>query len=449
MTSIRIDQNLTSELLAKAKRKGATAADAVAVEGDAASVQVRLSVVDKLSKAQEKRLGLRVYLGQRSAGASTSDLSPASLDELVETTCALAQAVVEDPSAGLPDPAALAKERPDLDLYDSQTVPMDRMIELATRAEKAALAVDSRLTNSEGADFSAFGGRTVFANSHGFYGEYQSSSFSCAVAPIAVQDGLMQRDYWYAVGRKLNRLDSPEAVGQEAGRRTVRRLGARKIATCRVPVVFEPEIAGSFLGNLCSAVNGYAIYKGASYLVGRLGERIAPDLVTVYDDGRMPGGLGSKPFDGEGLPTRKNVVVERGILRSYLLDTYAARKLGLASTGSASRSVGEASSVGATNFYLTPGTATPDEIICSVKRGLYVTELIGFGINMVTGDYSRGAVGFWIENGELAYPVEEITIAGNLKDMWMGVEAIGNDLVFSGRIVSPTVKIAAMTVAGE
>src|SRR5439155_918072 len=273
--------------------------------------------------------------------------------------------------------------------------------------------------------------------------------FSCAVAPIAVQDGLMQRDYWYAVGRKLNRLDSPEAVGQEAGRRTVRRLGARKIATCRVPVVFEPEIAGSFLGNLCSAVNGYAIYKGTSYLVGRLGERIAPDLVTVCDDGRMPGDLGSKPFDGEGLPTRKNVVVERGVLKSYLLDTYAARKLGLASTGNASRSIGEASSVGATNFYLAPGTATPEEIIRSVQRGLYVTELIGFGINMVTGDYSRGAVGFWIENGELAYPVEEITIAGNLKDMWMGVQAIGNDLVFRGRIASPTVKIAEMTVAGE
>src|SRR2546426_844663 len=279
MTSVRIDQNLASELLARAKRKGATAADVVAVEGGSASVQVRLSAVDKLSKAQEKRLGLRVYFGRRSAGASTSDLSPASLDELVETTC--------------------------------------------------------------------------------------------AVAPIAVQDGLMQRDYWYTVGRKLNRLDSPEAVGQEAGRRTVRRLGARKITTCRVPVVFEPEIAGSFLGNLCSAVNGYAIYKGASYLVGRLGERIAPDM------------------------------------------------------------------------------ATPEAIVRSVTRGLYVTELIGFGINMVTGDYSRGAVGFWIENGELAYPVEEITIAGNLRDMWMGVEAIGNDLVFRGRIASPTVKIAEMTVAGE
>src|SRR2546425_224512 len=360
---MRIDQNLMAELLARAKRKGATGADIMAVEGGSASVQVRLSAVDKLSKAQEKRLGLRVYFGQRSAGASTSDLSPASLDELVETTCALAQAVVEDPYAGLPDPAALAKEWPDLDLYDSQTVSMDWMIELATRAETAALSVDSRLTNSEGADFSAFGGRTLFANSHGFYGEYQSSSFSCAVAPIAVQNGLMQRDYWYAVGR-------------------------------------------------------------------------------------MPGGLGSKPFDGEGLPTRKNVVVEQGILKSYLLDTYAARKLGLATTGNASRSVGEASSVGATNFYLAPGTATPDEIIRSVQRGLYVTELIGFGINMVTGDYSRGAVGFWIENGELAYPVEEITIAGNLKDMWMGVQAIGNDLVFRGRIASPTVKIAEMTVAG-
>ena len=444
-----IDRNLADELLVKVKRKGATTADVVAVEGDSASVQVRLGAVDKLSKAQEKRLGLRVYFGSRSAGASTSDFAPAALDDLVETTCALAQAVVEDPHAGLPDPIAMAKDIPDLDLYDGQAFPMDRMIDLATRAEQAALAVDPRLTNSEGADFSTFGGRTVFANSHGFYGEYQSSSFSSTVSPIAVQDGLMQRDYWYAVGRKFASLDSPEAVGREAGRRTVRRLGARKISTCRVPVVFDQEMAGSFLGNLCSAVNGYAIYKGASYLIGRLGERIAPEAVTVYDDGRMPGGLGSKPFDGEGLATRKNVVVEQGVLKTYLLDTYAARKLNLASTGNASRSVGEAPSAGATNFYLAPGTVSPEEIVRSVKRGLYVTEMIGFGINMVTGDYSRGAVGFWIENGELAYPVEEITIAGNLKDMWMNVEAIGNDLVFRGRIASPTVKIAEMTVAGE
>jgi len=446
---MRIDQNFTEELIARAKRKGANAVDVVAVEGDSASVQVRLSAVDKLSKAQEKRLGLRVYLGRRSAGGSTSDFSPPALDELVASTCALAEAIVEDPDSGLPEPTSLAVERPDLDLYDSSAVSMDQMIDRATRAERAALEVDARLKNSEGAEFGSFAGRMVFANSHRFYGEFQSSNFSCSVSPIAIENGLMQRDYWYSVGRKVSQLDAPEAIGREAGHRTVRRLGARKVATCRVPIVFDPEMAGGFLGNLCSAVNGYAIYKGASYLIGRLGEKIAADNITIVDDGRISGGLGSKPFDGEGLPTRKTVVVERGILKSYLLDTYAGRKLRLSSTGSASRSVGEASSAGATNFYLAPGSATPDQIIGSVKRGLYVTELIGFGINLVTGDYSRGAVGFWIENGELAYPVEEITIAGNLKDMWLGVETVGNDLVFRGRVASPTVKIAEMTVGGD
>jgi PmbA protein len=445
---MRIDQNFTDDVIERARKKGATAIDVVAVEGDSASVQIRLSAVDKLSKAQEKRLGLRVYFGQRSAGGSTSDFAPAALDDLVTTTCALAQAIVEDPDAGLPDRKSLATAPPDLDLYDSTAISIDQMIDRATRAEQAALGVDSRLKNSEGAEFGYVTGRTVFANSHGFYGDFKSSNFSCSVSPIAVEDGLMQRDYWYSVGRKLSLLDPPDIIGREAGRRTVRRLGARKVSTCRVPVVFDSEMAGSFLGNLCSAVNGYAIYKGASYLIGRLGEQIAAASVTILDDGRMTGGLGSKPFDGEGLPTGKTVVVDQGILKSYLLDTYAARKLKLSSTGNASRSVGEAPSAGATNFYLAPGSAPPEQIIGSVKRGLYVTELIGFGINMVTGDYSRGAVGFWIENGELAYPVEEITIAGNLKDMWLGVEMIGNDLVFRGRVASPTVKISEMTVAG-
>src|SRR5712692_6924485 len=247
MSAVHIDRNLTEELLAKAKHKGASAADVVAVEGDSASVQVRLGAVDKLSKAQEKRLGLRVYFGNRSAGASTSDFTPTALDDLVETTCVLAQAVVEDPHSGLPDMTVMAKDSPDLDLYDGQTLPMDRMIELATRAEQAALAVDQRLSNSEGADFNTSGARMIFANSHGFYGEYKSSSFSTAVSPIAVQDGLMQRDYWYAVGCKFAKLDPPETVGREAGRRTVRRLGARKVSTCRVPVVFDPEMARSFL----------------------------------------------------------------------------------------------------------------------------------------------------------------------------------------------------------
>ncbi|MDL1889170.1 TldD/PmbA family protein, partial [Nitrospirales bacterium NOB] len=232
-------------------------------------------------------------------------------------------------------------------------------------------------------------------------------------------------------------------------RRTVRKLGARRVPTCSVPVIFESEVAGGLLSHLCGALSGYALYKGASFLIGQLGRQIAPDFVTIYDDGRMPGGLGTRPFDGEGLPTRKQAVVERGRLKSYLLDTYSGKKLGLPSTGNASRSIGESPSVGPTNFYMVPGMTKPENIIASVKRGLYVTDLIGFGVNMVTGDYSRGASGFWIENGELAYPVEEITIAGNLKQMYANIEMIGTDLVFRGRVACPTVKLAEMTIAGS
>jgi PmbA protein len=345
----------------------------------------------------------------------------------------------------------MAENPPDLDLYDPVQLGTEQQIELARRAEEAAMAADSRITNSEGADFNSAGGRVVLANSHGFVGEYRSSSFSISVSPIAKADDSdgMQRDYWYAAERKFDRLESPESVGKEAARRTVRRLGARKVSTQRVPVVFDQETAGSLLGNLCSAASGYALYKGASFLIGQLGKRIASGEITVYDDGRLPRGLGSRPFDGEGLPTRRTTVVERGMLKSYLLDTYSAKKLGLTSTGNASRGVGENPSVGPTNFYLAPGHATPEEIIRSVKNGLYVTELIGFGVNMVTGDYSRGAAGFWIENGELAYPVEEITIAGNLHRMFADIEMIGNDLVFRARVVSPTLKIGEMTVAGN
>ena len=313
------------------------------------------------------------------------------------------------------------------------------------------MSTDERVTNSEGGDFDSSSGRVVLGNSHGFLGEYQSSSFSMSVSPVATdpETGAMQRDSWYSVQRKFAKLDSPEAVGLEAARRTVQKLGARKVATQRLPVIFDSETAGSLMGNLCSAVSGYSLYKGASFLAGQLGKPLAPEYVTVYDDGRVVGGLGSRPFDGEGLPTRKTIVVERGVLKSYLLDTYSGRKLGLPSTGNASRSVGENPSVGPTNFYLAPGTKTAQDIIKTVKQGLYVTDLIGFGINMVTGDYSRGAAGFWIEGGELAYPVEEITIAGNLKEMFAGIEMIGSDLVFRGRIASPTVKISEMMVAGS
>ncbi|TMQ29486.1 MAG: TldD/PmbA family protein [Nitrospirae bacterium] len=442
---------LAMDLLAKAKRGGATEADIIIADGETFSVQVRLGAVDRLTKAREKHLGLRVFVGKRSASTSTSDFTADSLNQLVAQTYILAKAVVEDQVSGLPAADQLAGAKPDLDLYDPTRLNTEQQIELAKRVEAAAMSTDERVTNSEGGDFDSSSGRVVLGNSHGFLGEYQSSSFSMSVSPVATdpETGAMQRDSWYAVQRKFAKLDSPEAVGLEAARRTVRKLGAKKVATQRVPVVFDSETAGSLMGNLCSAVSGYSLYKGASFLAGQLDKSLAPEYVTVYDDGRVVGGLGSRPFDGEGLPTRKTTVVERGILKSYLLDTYSGRKLGLASTGNASRSVGENPSVGPTNFYLAPGTKTAQDIIKTVKQGLYVTDLIGFGINMVTGDYSRGAAGFWIEGGELAYPVEEITIAGNLKDMFAGIEMIGSDLVFRGRIASPTVKIAEMMLAGS
>ena len=444
-------RELAQDVLVMAKESGATEADVVVADGENLSVQIRLGSVDRLSKAREKRLGLRIFVGKRSASSSTSDFSAQSLRRLVAETCTLAKAVVEDPVSGLPAVDQMATEQPDLDLYDDTRLDTDRQIELAKRAEAAALATDERITNSEGADFDSSWGRVVLGNTHGFIGEYRSSSYSLAVSPVAVDpvSGNMQRDAWYDVRRKFNKLDAPEAIGIEAAKRTVRRLGARKVGTKRVPVVFDQESASSLLGNLCSAASGYALYKGASFLGGQLGKQLAPDWLTVYDDGRLLGGLGSRPFDGEGLATRKNTIVDKGVLSSFLLDTYSGKKLGLPSTGNASRSVGESPSVGPTNFYLTPGTRSAEEIIRGVKDGLYVTELIGFGINMVTGDYSRGAGGFWIENGELAYPVEEITIAGNLKQMFKDIELIGSDLVFRGRIASPTVKIAEMMVAGN
>ena len=442
---------LAMDLLVKAKHSGAKEADIIIADGETFSVQVRLGAVDRLTKAREKHLGLRVFVGKRSASTSTSDFSADSLNQLVAETCILAKAVVEDQVSGLPAADQMAGERPDLDLYDPTRLNTEQQIELAKRVEAAAMSTDERVTNSEGGDFDSSSGRVVLGNSHGFLGEYQSSSFSMSVSPVATdpETGAMQRDSWYDVQRKFAKMDSPEAVGLEAARRTVRKLGARKVATQRVPVIFDAEMAGSLMGNLCSAVSGYSLYKGASFLAGQLDKPLAPEYVTVYDDGRVVGGLGSRPFDGEGLPTRKTTVVERGVLKSYLLDTYSGRKLGLASTGNASRSVGENPSVGPTNFYLAPGVKTAQDIIKTVKQGLYITDLIGFGINMVTGDYSRGAAGFWIEGGELAYPVEEITIAGNLKDMFAGIEMVGSDLVFRGRIASPTVKIAEMMVAGN
>jgi PmbA protein len=359
--------------------------------------------------------------------------------------------VAPDPVSGLPTAAELATTQPDLDLYDPDVAALtaEDAIARATAAERAALDTDPRITNSEGAECSASARQIVYASSLGFRGTYRDSGVSLSAVPLAVVDGAMQRDYWYSAQRKLARLDTAEHIGRTAAQRALRRLHARRVPTGEVPVVFDPETAGSLLRHLAAAVSGYSLYKGSSFLIGKLGERIAPEGVTIVDDGTVPGALGSKPFDGEGVATRRTVVVDRGMLTSYLFDAYSARKLGSCTTGNAARSVGAPPQVAPTNFFLQPGTASPQEIIASVKSGLYVTELIGFGVNPTTGDYSRGAVGLWIDNGELTHAVEEITIAGHLLAMYADIEAVGNDLEMRHSVAAPTVKIARMIVAGQ
>jgi PmbA protein len=451
MERYELSQDLARDILAKAKVRGASQGDVVMAESQSFFVTVRMGEVEKISQSGEKRLGLRLFFRNSSASASTSDISQQAIERLVEDTVQMARATAQDPHGGLPQADELARDIADLDLLDdgARSVSVEEKIQIALDAEKSALAVDSRINNSEGAEFSNGFGRVIYASSHGFSGEYEGSTFGHSVAPVATSNGSMQRDYWYSSNRKFSRLESPQSVGEKAARRVLRRLGARKVKTCEVPIIFEPEIAGSLLRNLSSAISGYALYKGASFLIGKLGAQIGSALLTVIDDGTIPGALGSKPFDGEGLATRRKTIVEQGTLQSYLLDSYSGRKLGMASTGNASRSVGESPGVAPANFYLSAGKHSPEEIIGSVKQGFYVTELIGFGVNMITGDYSRGAAGLWIENGELAYPVEEVTIAGNLKDMFQNIDMVGNDLEMRGRICAPTVKISRMTVAGN
>jgi PmbA protein len=445
-----MERELARDLLSKVRDRGATEADVLVVETDSSTTQVRLREIEALKSARERRIHLRVMFGKSSAATSTSDFSRRALDQLVDETCTLARATAPDEYLGLPGPEALAKSVPDLGLFDAtaQELGVEERIALAKQSESAALDYDSRIVNSEGAGLDTHASQIVYANTHGFVGEYRTSTFSLAVSPIAGEGGVMQRDSWYSVSRTFKGLEAPEAVGATAAKRALRRLGARKVPTQDAPIVFDPDMAASLLRTIAGAASGTSIYRGASFLLNRLGEQVAADAVTVIDDGTIPGALGSRPFDGEGVPTRRTVVVEHGVLQSYLLDTYCARRLGLTSTGNAAREAGGIS-VGSANLYLVPGTYTPEEIIGSVKSGLYLTELIGFGVNMVTGDYSRGAVGLWIENGELTYPVEEITIAGNLLEMWRHIDMVGNDLVLRGRTAAPTLKIERMTIAGN
>jgi PmbA protein len=445
-------KQIATDVVDRAMKAGASAAEVVAREGSEFSTVVRRSEVETLKEAGSKALGVRVFFGQRAANTSTSDLSEEGVSQMVSAAVDLAKITSEDPFGGIPEPSQLGKLSTDLDLYydDVYSLSTADRIDYARRAEKAAIEGDERIKNTEGGSFDAAVGRKVLANSHGFVGEYQRSYCSVSAVPIAQdENGNMQRDYWYSVARTLSKLESPESVGKTAQMRTLRRLGARKVKTTRVPIVFETTVARALLDHIFEAVNGDSIYRNASFLTGKLGEKIAGDNVTVVDDGTMVGGFGSSPFDGEGVPTRRTTVIENGVLKSYLLNTYTAKKLKLQTTGNASRGLAGTPGIGSGNFFLQPGTKTEKQIIGDIKEGLFLTEFLGFGVNLVTGDFSRGASGLWIVNGEPAFPVEEITVAGNLKDMINSIVEIGSDLEFRGSIACPTLRIDGMTVAGE
>jgi PmbA protein len=445
-------KELAQDLVRRAMAGGATAAEAVVREGDEFSTLVRLGQVETLKEAGSRAVGIRVFNGQRAASTYSSDFSREGLDRMLKSALELSKITSEDPFGGIPEPAQLGQLQGDLDLFHEDVYSLSgaERIDYARRAEKAALDFDPRIKNSEGGSFDAATGRKVLANSHGFVGEYRRSYCSVAAIPIAQDEqGNMQRDYWYSVARSMGRLDAAEKVGKIAAERTIRRLGARKAKTAQVPIIFDPMVAASILEHIYEGVNGDSIYRGASFLAGKLGEKIASDTVTVIDDGTVVGGFGTSPFDGEGVPTRRTIVIENGVLKSYLLNTYTAKKLKLQTTGNASRGLAGTPGIGLGNYFFQPGKRTPKELIADVKEGLYVTEFLGHGANLVTGDYSRGASGMWISGGELAYPVEEITVAGNLKDMFLHITEIANDLEFRGSVASPTLRIDGLTVGGE
>jgi PmbA protein len=452
--SVEVPRDTVERAVDRARRAGASAVDAILIESDSIEARVRSAEIDFVTQARERVLGIRALVagehGARSASTSTSDLSPEAVDRMASETAALARATAADPIAGLPD-EPFATEIPDLALFDpaDRDVGVEMRIQDARAAEAAARGVDPRIDNSEGSQIGSSFSRIAYGNSAGFFGEYETAVHSLFSEPVAKSNGGLQRDYWYTIARRLSDLERPSSVGRRAAERALRRLGAKRVATCEAAVIFDPVTAPSLLGHLISCVNGYSVYRQTSYLAEKLGETIATASMTVIDDGIRPGGLGSKPFDGEGLPTRRTVVVDRGRLSSYLLDSYSARKLEMKSTGNATRGAGSSPTAGSTNLWLEPGHQALDEIIASTERGLLVTELIGMGFNPITGDYSRGAAGLWIEGGEIIGPVEELTIAGNLSEMLMDVDAIGSDLLWLGSTASPSVRVSKMMIAGE
>jgi PmbA protein len=442
---------LAQEIVRMALAAGATDGECTIAEGEEFSASVRLREIEKLTEAGSRAAGLRILRGKHTGSSYTSDLSREGVERLVRSAIELADITTEDPFAGLPEPEEFGSIGGDLQLYSEDVPSLDPQmkIDTAKRAEEAALSADPRIFNSEGASFDNHTGRHVFANSRGFAGEYRSSYCSLSTIPVAKDGESMERDYWHTSARGYAGLEPAEEVGRTAAKRALRRLNPVKVETQRVPIVFEPQAARSLLDNIFDAVHGTAVYRQESFLAGRLGEKVASENLTVVDDATIPGLFGTSPFDDEGVPSRRTVVIERGVLKSYLLNTYAARKLGMKTTGNASRGLTGNAGIGHGNFYAEKGVQTPEQIVAGIPNGFYVTELMGFGVNIVTGDYSRGAAGLWIRNGELAFAVSEVTIAGNLKDMLMGLEAVGSDLRFRGSIASPTLKIGEMTVGGK
>lgn len=430
---------MVEALLEEASSQGASAAEANVSSSSGLSAQVRMGELETIEHNRDRGLGITVYLGQRKGSASTSDFNPSAISETVHAACNIARYSEEDECAGLADAALMAQEIPDLDLYHPWEISVDQAVELGKNCEAAALTLDKRITNSEGASVNTHDGLHVYGNSHGFIGGYPSSRHSISCSVIGQEGDSMQRDYWYTTDRVAESLESAEAVGRKAGERALARLGARKIATCETPVLFQAEVAVSLLRSLVGAISGSALYRKATFLLDKLEHKIFPDFVHIYEDPLLPRGLASASFDGDGVATRRKDLVQDGVLQSYILSSYSARKLGMQTTGNAG---------GVHNLFIEPGEHDLGGLLKEMEQGLLVTELIGHGVNMISGDYSRGAAGFWVKNGEIEYPVEEITVAGNLQQIFQQLLAVGRDEERRSGIRTGSWLIESMTVAG-
>ncbi len=433
-------QRIARFVLDHAKAAGASAVDTEVSEGFGQTVTVRKSEIETVEYNKDKGVGVTVYMGNRKGHASTSDLSDAALKATVEKAATIARHTAEDEAAGLPNQDWLATERPELDLFHPWDISVEQAAEMAKICEAAAFSVDTRIENSEGASVSTQASHFIYANSLGFMGGYAGSRHGISAAVIAAEKGAMQRDYWYSSARDAADLQSAEHIGRVAGERTVRRLNGRKLDTRTCPVVFEAPVAISLLNSFVGAVSGGSLYRKSSFLLDSLGQTIFSPIVTLREDPFITKGLGSCPFDNEGVKVAARDVVKNGVVQGYFLSTYSARKLGMQSTGNAG---------GSHNLLLQPGELDLPSLLRKMGTGLLVTEMLGQGANMVTGDYSRGAAGFWVENGEIQYPVEEITIAGNLKDMYKGILAIGKDVDRRGSKQTGSILVDRMTVAGN